>query len=301
MFRVSFLVALTAGLASSAGWAGTATEAPGKESKQIEQTEKQPLDSVQIDFQFTNSASLRGANGGKGDQNAMYSSFGYARRIPISGNFYARLGLDYERFDFGTTQQPVPSHFQGLYFPVALDYLYKGVQAATLEADPGFWYQDNIRSRAFDIPWKAYVTVPTWDKKLFAVVGAGGAGFYSIHVLPVGGLIYLYSDQTRLELVFPHPSLVYSPSADWEYRLEAEIVGGGFRTDDNKDVRYRDTVAEYTDYHGGALVTYKGFKPFNIALGAGWSFQREFDYFRSAKRFDTTGAPYAKLQITTNF
>ncbi len=50
-------------------------------------------------------------------------------------------------------------------------------------------------------------------------------------VTPIGGIIWLINDKTRLEALFPRPGLIYSATDDLDLRLGGELGGWGFRQD----------------------------------------------------------------------
>src|SRR6476661_4360255 len=60
-----------------------------------------------------------------GDGSSLYDDFSYDHRFLISGKVYFRLGVEYERYDFGGTNNGLPDHLQGLYGHVAVEYVVK--------------------------------------------------------------------------------------------------------------------------------------------------------------------------------
>ena len=74
---------------------------------------------------------------------------------------------------------------------------------ASLEINPGVYFQNRITGDAFDIPWKLFVLFLVKKDKIFGVIGLGGALYQYRLVAPGGGLIWLFSDNLRLERVFP--------------------------------------------------------------------------------------------------
>ena len=150
------------------------------------------------------------------------------------------------------------------------------------------------------MPWDVFATIPL-TKKFFVVVGATGASFYRYPVLPIGGAIWLITERTRLEAVFPKAGLVFNQSEAWEFRLTGELTGGGFHTDKGGSSKLNDATLEYYDARAGALVTYSGWKPFDIVLGAGYVFERSFDFHRVGEQLNTGGAPYLKFSIDAEF
>jgi hypothetical protein len=240
---------------------------------------------------------------GHGD--SLYDDFSYDHRFLITGKWYFRAGVEYERYDFGGTDNGLPDHLQAVYGHLALEYVVKDQAAVTIEADPGVFFQDNASSDAFDVPGKAYVTFPLKKDKIFATVGLGWGAFQDPVVAPGGGISWLISDKFRLYAVFPKPALVYQPNDDLEIRAVGELNFLGARTDDvlttERKLQLHDAVVQYSEYRAGLQVGYSGFKHFKIIAGAGATIQRNFDFFRAnqSKRLDP--APYFRIAMEAKF
>src|SRR4029434_8755143 len=95
-----------------------------------------------------------------GHGNSLYDDFSYDYRFLITGKWYFRAGVEYERYDFGGTDNGLPDHLQGLYGHLALEYVVKHHAGVSIEVDPGVYFQDNATWDAFDVPGKAFVTFP---------------------------------------------------------------------------------------------------------------------------------------------
>ena len=95
-----------------------------------------------------------------GEGDSLYNDFSYDHRFLITGKWYFRTGFEYERYDFGGTDNGLPDHLQALYGHLAIEYVVKDHAGAGLELDPGIYFQNRITSDAFDIPWKIFVSFP---------------------------------------------------------------------------------------------------------------------------------------------
>src|SRR6266498_2437431 len=142
-----------------------------------------------------------------GNGDSLYNDFSYAHRFLITGKWYFRAGVEYERFDFGGTDNGLPDHLQTVHALLALEYVVHDHAGAGIDIDPGVYFQNNP-DNAFHIPAKAFVTFPLVKDKIFAVVGVGFAINQNPIVAPGGGIIWLFTDKFRLEGVFPKPALV---------------------------------------------------------------------------------------------
>jgi hypothetical protein len=240
---------------------------------------------------------------GHGD--SLYDDFSYDHRFLIRGNWYFRAGVEYERYDFGGTDNGLPDHLQGLYGHLVLEYVVKDHPGAAIELDPGVYFQDHVSGDAFDVPGKVYVSFPLKKDKIFATVGFGWGQFQDPVVAPGGGITWLISDKLRLQAVFPKPALVYEPNDDWDIRAIGELNFLGARTDDvlttERKLQLHDAVVQYSEYRAGLQVGYSGFKPFKIIAGAGATIQRNFDFFRFNQSKRTDPAPYIRIAAEAKF
>lgn len=91
-------------------------------------------------------------NGSFGEQYAIQNSFAYAHRFFLTGNLYLRAGIAYERFDFGATGAPVPTHLQSVAAVIGVDYMHNDDVGAFLQFRPGFYTENDFSSASFDVP-----------------------------------------------------------------------------------------------------------------------------------------------------
>ena len=240
---------------------------------------------------------------GHGD--SLYDDFSYDHRFLITGKWYFRAGVEYERYDFGGTNNGLPDHLQAASAHLALEDVVKDFPGVSIELDPGVYFQDNATWDAFDIPGKAYVTFPLKKDKIFAVVAVGWGIYYDPPVAPGGGIIWLFSDKLRLQAVFPRPALIYQPNDDWEFRITGELNYTSFRTDDvlttERKLQLHNAVVQYSEDRAGVQVAYSGLKPLKLIAGAGVTVERNFDFFRANQSKRTDPAPYIRVAAEAKF
>jgi hypothetical protein len=240
-----------------------------------------------------------------GDGDSLYNDFSYDHRFLITGKWYFRAGVEYERYDFGGTDNGLPDQLQGLYGHLALEYVVKDHAGISLELDPGVYFQDSIGSDNFDVPGKAYVTFPLKKDKVFATVGLGWGQFQDPVVAPGGGITWLISDKLRLQAVFPKPALVYQPTDDWEFRILGELNYLNVRTDDvvttERKLQVHNAVLQYSEYRAGVQFAYSGIKYLKLIAGAGATIERDFDFFRIHQSKRTDPAPYVRIGVEAKF
>jgi len=262
-------------------------------------------DLFDYEMDYTFSSHFYDVRGDFGHGDSLYNDFSYAHRFLITGKWYFRAGFEYERFDFGGTDNGLPDHLQTVHALLALEYVVHDHAGAGIEIDPGPYFQSDAKWNTFDIPWKAWVTFPLKKDKIFAVIGVGGAINSNPVVAPGGGIIWLFNDHLRLEGVFPKPALVYNPSDDWEFRLFGNLYYASFRTEDvitpERKLQVHDAWVQYSEDRAGVQASYSGFKPFEIHAGAGCTFRRDFDFFRAEASAKTRAAPFVMLEIEAKF
>jgi hypothetical protein len=240
-----------------------------------------------------------------GNGESFYDDFSYDHRFLISGKWYFRAGVEYERFDFGGSENGLPNHLQSAYAHLAFEYVVHDHAGAGIELDPGVYFENRITGDAVDVPWKIFVSFPLKKDKVFGVIGLGGSLYQHPIVAPGGGLIWLISDTMRLEGVFPKPALVYQPNDDWQFRLLAELYYESFRTDDvlttEHKLQLHNAIVEYSEDRVGLQAKYSGIKPFQFIAGAGCTVRRDFDFYRAHQRAVADPAPYVRLSVEAKF
>ena len=241
-----------------------------------------------------------------GHGNSLYNDFSYDHRFLITGKWYLRLGVEYERYDFDGTNNGLPDHLQAATGHIAIEYVVKDFPGISLELDPGVYFQDNATWNAFDVPGKVFVSFPLKKDKIFGVVGLGWGQFQDPPVAPGGGIIWLISDKLRLQAVFPKPALIYQPNDDWDLRIIGELNYTGFRTDDvvshtEQKLDLHNAVVQYSEDRAGVQAGYSGIKHFKLIAGAGVTVERNFDFFRADQSKRTDPAPYVRVSAEVKF
>jgi len=253
---------------------------------------------------YTFSSDFKESKLGNGD--SLYDDFSYDHRFLITGKWYLRLGVEYERYDFNGTDNGLPDHLQAAYGHIAFEYVVKDFSGIGIELDPGVYFQNHVSGDAFDIPIKAFVSFPLKKDKIFAVVGLGWSLFQDPPVAPGGGIIWVFSDKLRLQAVFPKPALVYEPNDDWQFKLLGELNYLGVRTDDvvshtEQKLDLHNAVLQYSEYRAGVQVGYSGIKHLKLSAGAGCTVERDYDFFRAHQSKRVDPAPYVRIAAEVKF
>src|SRR5512144_2413365 len=113
--------------------------------------DKVPIDDFEMENGYVFSSDLN-HGGSQGKQYEVENEFSYTHRFLITGNWYFRGGVSYERFDFGNTAAPVPVHLQSGAAILSIDYMHGDDVGAMLMVRPGFYTEEHIGLASFDCP-----------------------------------------------------------------------------------------------------------------------------------------------------
>ncbi len=272
------------------------------------------INAVPIDYFETETAYVfesdvnHGGSFGKSD--LLQNEFEYGHRFLLSGNWYLHGGLNYSRFDFGQTGAPLPVHLQSGAAVIGIDYMHGEDVGAFLQFRPGFYTEEHLGSRSFDIPITLARFWVVQQDKFYILTGASYSflrrGF---PVIPLVGVVYVWNDHLRLLAVPPEPKLIYSVNKQLGLWVGGEITGGSFRTDQHTDYRFRgpkvkklyNAELDFADYRAGVGATYSPTDKINIDLSGGSSVLREFKYGAVGETYRTDPAPYVRLEFKAKF
>src|SRR5438046_2384403 len=281
----------------TAVWAGAPSAAEPSKSEEDDNSR----DRFSLESTRTFRSDFRESVFGRGS--SLYDDFSYDHRFLIKGKWYFRAGVEYERYDFGGSDNGLPDRLQAAYAHLAIEYVVHDHAGVSFEVDPGAYFQNHINSGSLDIPWKMFVSFPLKKDKVFGVIGVGGGLNQDPIVAPGGGIIWLISDQMRLEGVFPKPALVYEPNDHWQFRFLGEILFDSFRTDDviTPTFELHNAIVQYSEIRVGLQARYTLCNGFKAFVAGGSTVRREFDFFRADERAKVDPAPYIKAGFEAKF
>lgn len=225
-------------------------------------------------------------------------------RIPLGGHWYFKLGIEWNRFDFGNNRSLAPNTLSSYAAVLAVEYWVGQDLGFFIETKPGVYIAHRVRTDSIDAPTNIVFAYPLVSQKVYLIGGVTMAMLRQYPVLPIGGVLWHISDQWDLRAYLPEPKLVYKPAENWEVWCGGEIYGGAFRNDDRSDERalkLDHTPVEYYELRGGGGVQYAGWKQVTLEMTAGYAFVRKFDFYRADFVQQTQGAPYLRLAATMNF
>jgi hypothetical protein len=293
--RLFVLAALLAGCGAVFGGPPLITEAPKA------QEDESSRDLFLLDSTYTFDGDFQHEAFGHG--NSLYNDFSYDHRFLIKGNWFFRAGVEYERYDFGGTDNGLPDKLQAIYSHLAIEYVVHDRAGAGFEIDPGAYFQDQIDSGSLDIPWKLFVSFPLKKDKVFGVIGVGGGLNQHPIVGPGGGIIWLINDKMRLEGVFPKPALVYELNDKWQFRLFGELTFDSFRTEDVITPKFElhNAIVQYSEIRLGLQVRYDLCDKVKAIFAAGCNVRRNYEFFRADESATVDPAPFVKIGLEARF
>jgi hypothetical protein len=287
-----------------AAFAGAEGEAAITSEKK---TEAVPLDIVKTETGYVFESDLN-HGGSFGKQDELQNEFEYAHRFEISGNFYLRLGVTYDRFDFGKTDAPVPVHLQRGAAIIGIDYMHGKDVGAFIQFRPGFYTEEHLGLASFDCPITLMRIWVLREDKLYFMTGANVSFLRGgLPVIPLAGVIWIPSDKVRLMGVLPEPRLIYSPNDKLDLWIGGEIAGGSFRTDHHDNfvgphvAKLSGTQVDYYDYRAGVGLAYDLTDNVSVDFGGGYAIQRSFNFHRAGEYYRTDPAPYLRLEFKAKF
>jgi len=267
-------------------------------------TEPVPLDLFNFQTAYVFESDLN-HGGSHGKQDEIQSEIEYGHRIQLHDNIYLHLGFSYERYDFGSTDAPVPDHLQAIAGLVGIDIMHGRDVGAFIEFRPGFYTEDNFGISSFDVPIAVGTIFVVKPDKLYLFGGAYASclqGGYP--VVPLAGVIWIASDKVRLMGVMPDPKLIYSATDKLNLWLGGQLVGGAFRTDHDDSIQPKKlsgTQVDFSDYRAGLGLSYALTRSCILDFSTGCSIQRHFAFHRAGENYRTDPSPYVSLQLKASF
>ena len=296
------LLSLLASLSIVSAFGGAESEYARSEDKSAG---KVPLDVFNIEGGYVFESDLVHGGMSFGKQDSFQSKFEYYHLFRIKDSIYLRLGLEYNRFDFGRTFAPVPVHLQSTAAVIGIDYMHGSDLGAFIWVKPGFYTEEHIGMPSFNAPITLGRAFTLQPDHLYVFVGLNAdflRGDYP--VLPLAGLVWRPNEQWEVKALVPEPRITYTPNEQFGVWVGGELVGGSYRTDRDSTILPRKldgAEVDYFEYRAGAGFVYSPTRNFSIDLGGGYAIQRQFAFTRADYYFRSDPAPYLRLEFTASF
>ena len=262
------------------------------------------------------------------DENYYSARFVYTPRIKFG---ILRLGVAYERFDFGgldsyvvpagsllpgfqTFHSEIPDTLQSISGIIGLDTKFSDSLLFRIEAQPGLYGTDELDGDMFNIPIVVGGTY-IYNADLQFIFGVSVDYERKYPVLPGGGVRWRFASQWVLNAALPTPRLEFEATKQVTIYAGADLKGSTFRVDDNfarrnlgggylttGDQRLNHAVLTYTEIRTGLGVDWKITPDVKLSVEGGYLPYREFDYYRADIRYKyDTGAPYGAVALHAAF
>ena len=296
------LLSLLASLSIVSAFGGAESEYARSEDKSAGRV---PLDVFNIEDGYVFESDLVHGGMSFGKQDSFQSKFEYYHLFRIKDAIYLRLGLEYNRFDFGRTIAPVPVHLQSMAAVIGIDYMHGNDLGAFIWVKPGFYTEEHIGMPSFNAPITLGRAFTLQPDHLYVFVGLNAdflRGDYP--VLPLAGLVWRPNEQWEVKALVPEPRITYTPNEQFDVWVGGELAGGSYRTDRDSTILPRKldgAQVDYTEYRAGAGFVYSPTRNFSIDLGGGYAIQRQFAFTRADYYFRSDPAPYLRLEFTASF
>ena len=241
--------------------------------------------------------------------NAYMGTVDLGWRIPLqttdpSNGWFLHLGTRYERFAFGHSGGlPLPNSLQEVSGQIALEYFHDGDLGVLIQTRPGFYFENNAGSGAFDAPITAGVAIPVVPDCFYALVGFNASFIRSVPIIPALGFFWRVNPQWTVLASAPEPRITFQPTQNLAFWLGGQILGGGYQVDQNpgRPSGLSGTVVTYSEYRAGSGIRWTA-DSLSAEIGGGYSFFRQFDYARENVAYRTEdGAAYLQAELRLQF
>jgi len=256
----------------------------------------QPTWSAQFEGDYTFGSRFKDF-GQFGTQAEYHYSIQASRRFNLGDNWFFKIGFAEEQFQFSRSNSFLPYSLTKIAGQFGIGSSLTETLRWELGVSPGVYYtRDHITGNSFDAPT---VLFGRWQvtPQFALTLGVGGSYLSQYHVLPVGGFTWQATDRLTLNATFPKPRLVYEIAHGADLYVGGEFLGGGFRNGPTDDRRTNNAVLSYTEDRLGGGLIFQPIRGVKLDLSSGFTFQREFNYYRSGPVFRSKGAPYLAAQL----
>jgi hypothetical protein len=232
-----------------------------------------------------------------GSQAEYHYSIEAARRFNLDENWFFRLGFVEEQFQFSRSNSFLPYSLTKIAGQLGIGSSLSDNFRWEFDVTPSVNFtRDHITANSFDA---SAVLLGRWQvtPRFVLILGVAGSYLSEYHALPVGGFTWEVIDRLTLNATFPKPRLVYEIARGTDLYVGGEVLGGGFRNGPTDDRRTNNAVLSYTEERIGGGLIFQPIRGVKLDFSSGFTFQREFNYYRSGPVFRAKGAPFLGAQL----
>ena len=203
-------------------------------------------------------------------------------------HWHLLLGSAGEQLDFRGVEPGLPGKLQSAAAIVGVEYRVQDDPVFALGLQPGWYGDEHFSSAAFDMPVTLVLAYPLSDK--WAVVGGVEYSHLGDYILPIIGVSTTLDPHWKMDLVFPQATLSYQPDKQNTASLCVELLGTGYQLADGRRVSYYES-------HAGMSWERKFQAGWSARVGAGWAFERVFDFYQDGNRERLGNTPFVELGL----
>jgi hypothetical protein len=237
------------------------------------------------------------------------SSAAFVLSDQLSNPFILRLGIDWDRYAFNTSNRltPLPASLDALDAVIGGDIQLTSALLVRIEAHPGIYGSFNtVTGRDFNVPIRigaSYVE----SANLIYIAGLSVDVNSDWPVIPAIGVYWKVSDQWVINGVAPRPQLQYIVSDKLTLFVGADLQTETFRVDNQFGTsrgipKLNDAILNFWEIRGGAGFTWAVTNAIKLDLEGGAVPYRQFDFNRADFNMSSTSwSPYISLRLSASF
>jgi len=237
------------------------------------------------------------------------SSASFVMSDQLSNAFILRLGLDWERFAFDTSNRltPLPASLNALAAVIGSDIQLTSALLLRVEANPGIYGSFNhVSGRDFDVPVRIGASY-FHSADLIYTAGLSIDMNADWPVIPAVGVYWKVSDHWVINGVAPRPQIRYILSNKATLFAGADLQTDVFRVDDqfgsSRGIpKLNHALLDFWEVRAGAGFIWNLTDAIKLDLEGGAVPYRRFDFYRADfKMSSSSWSPYIRVGFTASF
>ena len=237
------------------------------------------------------------------------SSASFVLSDQISNPFILRLGIDWDRFAFNTSNRltPLPASVDALDAVIGGDIQLTSALLIRIEAHPGIYGSFNeVTGRDFNVPIRIGASYFKSDSLIY-IAGLSIDVNSDWPVIPAVGIYWKVSDQWVINGVAPRPQLQYIVSDKLTLFVGADLQTETFRVDNQFGTsrgipKLNHAILDFWEIRGGAGFTWAITGKVKLDLETGAVPYRQFDFNRADFNMSSSSwSPYVHLGFSASF
>ena len=227
----------------------------------------------------------------------------------ISNPFILRVGLDWQRFAFNTSNRlsPLPASVDALAAVIGGDIQLTSALLVRIEAHPGIYGSFNeVTGRDFNVPIRIGASY-FQSANLIYIAGLSIDLNSNWPVIPAVGVYWKVSDHWVINGIAPRPQVQYILSDKVTLFAGADLLTATFRVDDqfgsSRGIpKLNHAILDFWEIRGGAGFSWALTKGIKLDLEGGAVPFRLFDFNRADFNMSSTSwSPYVRLGLSASF